>query len=77
MLILGEFSLIRDVLLLHKPSALLGVHVEYHTIYDHNLCEKLQGILADISGLVVQTADYTLQKLEVMMARDHISLSQF
>lgn len=65
------------LLLLKEPSPLLEVNVENHSVdYDH-LSEELESILSNVCRAVMQPANHSLKQREVVMARDHIGLSEF
>ena len=54
----------------------LEVNIEDHAVDNDHLRKKPEGILSDIGCLVMQTADHTLEQLEVEISGDDICLSE-
>lgn len=54
----------------------LEVNIEDHAVDNDHLSEKPESVFANIGRLIMQTADHTLQQLEVEISRDNIGLGE-
>jgi len=77
MSLLSLFFLPCNLLSLHKSPILFRVNVEYHAIDNHNLGKESECIASHIGRRIVQSANNSFKKSEIVVPRDNIGFCQF
>lgn len=77
MSLLGLFFLPCYLLSLHKSPILFRVNVEYHPIYNNNLGKESECIASHIGRRIVQSANNSFKKSEIVVPWDDIRFCEF
>lgn len=77
MSLLSLFFLPCNFLSLHKSPILFRVNVEYHAIYNNNLGKKSECIASHIGRRIVQSANNSFKKSEIVMPWDDVGFCEF